>query len=46
MLRQARRHVERRSALAEMAIVADEVFTDYELEPGAARAAGRCVHAP
>jgi aspartate/methionine/tyrosine aminotransferase len=27
--------------LAEMAIVADEVFTDYELEPGAARAAGR-----
>jgi len=30
-----------RCAIAEMAIVADEVFIDYELEPGAARAAGR-----
>ena len=30
-----------RRAAGDIAIVADEVFADYELEPGAARAAGR-----
>ena len=44
-VRQARRHVEAAAHLAEMAIVADEVFTDYELESGAARAAAACPRA-